>query len=156
MPKVLWSELLFWGDSYHYVKLHQGFSVSPAEWQQTINESLSKLPNHKEFCLAIMDDLSIFSKTKEEHFKHISMVIEILKKFGLKISPKKCQFFLQEADYLGFNICLHDGYPCIKAQRSKIEAIQHLPTPTTKRQTRGLIRLYNYLSLFAPELQNYL
>ncbi len=35
-------------------------------------------------------------------------------------------------------------------------AIQHLPTATTKRQAHGLIGLCNYLSLFAPELQNYL
>ncbi len=109
--------------SFYYLKMPPGLKVSSALWQSKINSILADLPNHKDFCLAIMDDLSIFSKTKEEHFKHISIVLSLLKKFGLKISPKKCQFFFQEAEFLGFEICIIDGYPCIKAMKSKLEAI---------------------------------
>ncbi len=103
-----------------------------------------------------MDDLSIFSKTKEEHFKHIARVLGILKKYGLNISIKSARFFVQEAEFLGYSIYLIDGFPCIKDMKSKVDAIQKLPLPKTKHQTHGLIGLCNYLSIFAPELQNYL
>ncbi len=85
----------FGGLSYFFYKtMPQGLSMSPAEWQTKIECILSELPNHKMFTLAIMDDLSIFSKTKEEHFKYIALVLGILKKYGLKISIKKCKFFI--------------------------------------------------------------
>ncbi len=84
----------FGGPSYLYKTVPQGLSISPAEWQTKIECILSELPNHKKFTLAIMDDLSIFSKTKEEHFKYIALVLGILKKYGLKISIKKCKVFI--------------------------------------------------------------
>ncbi len=40
--------------------------------------------------------------------------------------------------------------------KSKVEAIQNLPTPKTMRQAKGLIGLCNYLTMFSPELQNYM
>ncbi len=57
---------------------------------------------------------------------------------------------------LGCSNWLIDGFPYMKAMKSKVDAIQKLSTPKTKHQVRGLIRLCNYLSMFAPELQNYL
>ncbi len=57
--------------------------------------------------------------------------------------------FVQEAEFLGYSICLIDAFTCIKAMKSKVDAVQKLPTPKTKRQARGLIGLCNYLSMFA-------
>ncbi len=81
------------GSSYYYTNMSQGLKVTSTLRQSKINSIFAEMSCHKDFCLAIMDDLSILSKTKEAHFKHISIVLGVLKRFGLKFSPKKCHFF---------------------------------------------------------------
>jgi hypothetical protein len=52
------------GESYYYNKLPMGLSVSPALWQSKINESIGEIPGSRDWCLAIHDDIIIFSENK--------------------------------------------------------------------------------------------
>ena len=78
-------------DTYQYLRLGMGLSVSPAIWQTFINSILKDIP-HKNRHIAIMDDCLIHSKF-EDHLHDLINLFESLIKNGLKISPKKCQFF---------------------------------------------------------------
>ena len=49
---------------------------------------------------------------------------------GLKIPPKKCQLFKTELQYMSNTIFIKDRQVCVKAMRSRIEAIQKLKPPT--------------------------
>ena len=64
---------------------------------------------------------------------HIAKLEDLLKsllKNGLKISPKKCQLFKTELQYMGNVIFIKDKKVCVKPLRSRIEAIQKLNPPT--------------------------
>ena len=70
-----------------------GMSVSPQIWQQFVDLVFQDdLIKHKQNFDVIMDDTFIHS-TAEEHMDGLLDLLKVLQKYGLKISPHKCQFF---------------------------------------------------------------
>ena len=53
------------------------------------------------WCIVYLDDIIIFSDTKEEHLKRLEAVFKKLTTAGLKLKPSKCHFFREEIEYLG-------------------------------------------------------
>ena len=88
---------------YLYQRMSMGLNISPAVWQSHINAILSCLSSRK-YCEAIMDDLLLFTPTKESHFAKLEDLLKALCKHGLKISPKKCQWFKTELEYMANTI----------------------------------------------------
>ena len=78
-------------DTYYYQRMGMGMSCSPGIWQQFINKIQQELPNKERYKI-IMDDILIFSKW-ETHWQDIMDLLQVLIKYGLKISPHKCQLF---------------------------------------------------------------
>ena len=56
-------------------------------------------------------------------------LLKALLKNGLKISPKKCQLFKTELQYMGNIIFIKDIKVCIKLLRNRIKAILKLEPP---------------------------
>ena len=146
----------FGGKSYFYKKLGMGLNIAPSVWQSQIDKILGTIPDCRNFCLAIMDDLLVFSKDESEHMSHVEQVLEKFSEYGLKVSPRKCKLFKDEVTYMGHTILVKDGRPCIAAMKDKTDAIRHLPVPTTVRKVRGFVGAVNYLSMFVPKLQELL
>ena len=75
-----------------------------------------------------MDILSLFTPTRHV----IARLEDLLKawlKIALKISPKKCQLFGKDLQYMGNTIFIKDRRVCIKPLRSRLKAIQKLKPP---------------------------
>ena len=107
-----------------------GLNISPSIWQSYINAILDSLQSRK-YCEAIMDDLLLFTPSKSSHIAKLEDLLKVLLKNGLKISPKKCQLFRTNLQYMGNEIFIKDKRVCIKPLRNRLEAIQKLQTPTT-------------------------
>ena len=75
---------------------------------------------------------------------------------GLKISPKKCQLFKTELQYIGNTIFIKEKRVCVKPLRSRLEAIQKLKPPTNQKGCRSFAGMVNFVSIFCPELQKLL
>ena len=103
-----------------------------------------------------MDDLLLFTPTKESHFAKLDDLLKVLCKNGLKIFPKKCQVFKRELQYMGNTIFIKDRRVCVKPLRSKLEAIQKLKPPSTVKDCRSFAGIVNFMSIFCPELQKLL
>ena len=71
-----------------------------------------------------MDDLLLFTPTKSSHFDKLEDLLKALHKNGLKISPKKCQLFKTDLQYMGNTIFIRNKRVCIRPLRNWIEAIQ--------------------------------
>ena len=93
--------------SYLYQGMPMGLNISPAVCQSYINEILNCLSSRK-YCEAIMDDLLLFMPSKESHFHKLEDLLKTLCKNGLKISPKKCQLFKTELEYMGNTMFIKD------------------------------------------------
>ena len=145
----------FGSASYLYQRMPMGFNISPAIWQSYINAILDCLQSRK-YCEAIMDDLLLFTPSKGSNFDKLEDLLKALRKNGLKISPKKCQLFKTELQYMGNAIFVRNKRVFIKPLRSRIEAIQKLNPPTTIKECRSFAVMVNFVSIFCSELQGLL
>ena len=69
-----------------------GMSVSPQIWQQFVDLVFQDdLIKCKQNFNVIMDDTFIDSAA-EEHMDDLMDLFKVLRKYGLKLSPHKCQF----------------------------------------------------------------
>ena len=103
-----------------------------------------------------MDDLLMFTPSKSAHFDKLEDLLRALRKNGLKISPKRCQLFKTELQYMGNTILIRNKRVCVKPLRSRIEAIQRLKPPTKAKGCRSFAGMVNFVSIFCPDLQGLL
>ena len=89
----------FGSASYLYQRMPMGLNISHAIWQSYINAILGCLQSRM-YCEAIMDDLLLFTPTKSTHFDKLEDLLKGVQKNGLKISPKKCQLFKTDLQYM--------------------------------------------------------
>eukprot|EP00253_Pinus_taeda_P002939 PITA_02939 len=77
------------------------------------------------FIIVYLDDILIFSKTREEHFQHVRSVLEKLQQNKLLINLKRYTFLQKELVYLGFMIVEN----VLKTDPEKIATIFNWPSP---------------------------
>ena len=140
---------------YLYQRMPMGLNISPSIWQSYINAILDCLQSRK-YCEVIMDDLLLFTLSKETHMNKLEDLSKALLKNGLKISPKKCQLFETSLQYMGNEIFIENKKVCVKLLRNRLEAIQKLQPPKTPKGCRSFAGVVNFLSMFCPELQKLL
>ena len=125
----IWTAFIMSWGFYKWVRILFGLITAPATFQRFMEYGLG---NHRDkFAIPYMDGLLIFSKTFEEHLNHIKLVLQRLKKHGIKIKPSKCNCFKWEVAYLG-RIISAEGY--IVDPRST----ETLTSKIRKRQTNIL------------------
>ena len=100
-----------------------------------------------------MEDLLLFTPSKETHMNKLEDLLKALLRNGLKISPKKCQLFKTNLQYMGNKIFIVNKKVCVKPLRSRLEAIQKLQPLKTPKGCRSFAGVVNFLSMFCPELQ---
>ena len=97
----------FGSTSYLYRRMLMGLNISPSIWQSYINTILDCLQS-KKYYEAIMDDLLLFTQSKNSHIANLEDLLKALLKSGLKISPKMCQLFRTNLQYMGNMIFIKD------------------------------------------------
>ena len=142
--------------TYHYLHMGMGMSVSPQIWQQFVDlvfqDDLIKCKQNFD---VIMDDTFIHS-TVEEHMDDLMDLFKVLRKYGLKLSPHKCQFFMEKIVYMGLEFQIQEDKVCYTPLKDKCDAIRNLESPKTLRQTRPFCGMVNFLSSFLPNLHKLL
>ena len=127
-------------------------SVSPQIWQQfvdlVIQDAVIKCKQNFD---VIMDDTFIHS-TAKEHMNDLIDLFKVLRKYGLKLSPHKCQFFKKKIVYMGLEFQIQGDKICYTPLKDKCDAIRNLESPKTLRQTRAFCGMVNFLSSFLPIL----
>ena len=142
--------------TYHYLRMGMGMSVSPQIWQQFIDLVFQDdLIKHKQNFDVIMDDTFIHS-TAKAHMDDLIDLFKVLRNYGLKLSPHKCQFFKKKIVYMGLEFQIQEDKVCYTRLKDKCDAIQNLESPKTLRQTRAFCGMVNFLSSFLPNLHRLL
>ena len=128
--------------SFEYTVMPFGLCNAPATFQHIMNHLLKDgLDN---FVLVFLDDILIYSRTKEEHLQHIRAVLDKLHSEKFFGRLPKCDFFKNEVEYLGFDV----GKDGIKPSLSKVKAIIDWPTPETVTDVRSYLGLCSFYRKF--------
>ncbi|GKC21227.1 putative reverse transcriptase domain-containing protein, partial [Tanacetum coccineum] len=98
---------------------------APAVFMDMMNRVCK--PYLDKFVIVFIDDILIYSKTKEEHEVYLKLVLELLRKEKLYAKFYKCEFWLKEVHFLR-RVVNQSG---IHVDPSKIEAVKNWKAPTT-------------------------
>nr|GEW04511.1 putative reverse transcriptase domain-containing protein [Tanacetum cinerariifolium] len=100
-----------------------GMTNAPAVFMDLMNRVCR--PYLDKFVIVFMDDILIYSKTREEHVEHLRLVLELLENEKLYANFSKCEFWLKEVQFLG-HVINGNG---IHVDPSKIEAVKNWKDP---------------------------
>jgi hypothetical protein len=129
---------------FEFLVMPMGLTNAPATFQSYINRALRGYVD--DFCVVYLDDILIFSRTPEEHQHHLELVLERLRQAELYANVKKCSFFRDELEFLGF-IINQDG---VKMDPSRVEAIREWKNnpPQTYRDIQVFLGFCNFYRRF--------
>ncbi|KAD7477365.1 hypothetical protein E3N88_00501 [Mikania micrantha] len=120
---------------YEFVVMPFGLTNAPAVFMDLMNRVCR--PYLDQFVIVFIDDILIYSKTKQEHEDHLRKVLELLRAEQLYAKFSKCEFWFKEVHFLG-HVINKDG---IHVDPSKIEAIKNWTTPSTLTEIRSILGL---------------
>ncbi|KAJ9539354.1 hypothetical protein OSB04_032087 [Centaurea solstitialis] len=127
---------------FEFLVMPFGLTNAPAAFMDLMNRVCR--PMLDKSVIVFIDDILIYSKTKEEHVVHLREVLEVLRRERLYAKFSKCAFWLQEVQFLG-HLVNREG---IKVDPSKIEAVMSWEVPKTPSEIRSFLGLAGYYRRF--------
>ncbi|GKC50023.1 putative reverse transcriptase domain-containing protein, partial [Tanacetum coccineum] len=127
---------------FEFTVMPFGLTNAPAIFMDLMNRVCK--PYLDKFVIVFIDDILIYSKTKEDHEVHLRLMLELLTKEELYAKFSKCEFWLQEVHFLG-HVVNQGG---IHVDPSKIKAVKNWKAPTTPSEVRSFLGLAGYYRRF--------
>ena len=120
-----------------------GLTNSPATFQTMMNAILRPviLEGHVQ---VYIDDILVYTSTKEEHRALVRRVLQILKENRLYLKPEKCEFEKDHVDYLGVVVSVNG----VAMDHEKVKAITDWLTPKKLVQVQEFIGFLNFYRRF--------
>ncbi|GJU19843.1 putative reverse transcriptase domain-containing protein [Tanacetum coccineum] len=127
---------------FEFTVMPFGLTNTPTVFMDLMNRVCR--PYLDKFVIVFIDDILIYSKTREEHVKHLRLVLGLLKKEKLYAKFSKCEFWLREVQFLGHVINGNGIY----VDPSKIEAVKNWKAPRTPTEVHSFLGLAGYYRRF--------
>ena len=97
----------------------------------------------------IVDDILLFSNDPVALLLYFDCVCHIFTKWRLSFNPKKCDFFLDRVEWIGFDLRPDGNSPAA----SKYDCVRNWPTPTTGQSLHSFVGLLNFYARFIPHFE---
>jgi hypothetical protein len=94
--------------------------------------------------VVFIDDILIYSKSKEEHEQHLQIILQRLRDHQLYAKFSKCVFWLKEVMFLG-HVILAEG---IAVDPSKVQEVLDWKSLRSVMQIRSFLILAGYYRRF--------
>lgn len=130
-------------DNYRCNRLPMAVSQSP-DIAQVVKESRFC---HLEEVDVYIDDFGCFTNSWHEHVNSLDKVLTILQDNNFTVNPFKCEWVVQETDWLGYWLTPHG----LKPWKKKIDAILALEPPKTVKQLRSFLGAINFYRDMYPQ-----
>jgi hypothetical protein len=122
-----------------------GLTNAPAYFMYLMNKVFMEYLD--KFIVVFIDENLIFSKTEEEHEKHLRLVLEKFRSNKLYAKFSKCEFWLTEVAFLG-HIISAGG---VSVDPSKVKDVLNWMPPTNASEIRSFLRLVGYFRRFIQD-----
>ena len=125
---------------YEWNVMPFGLKNAPSEFWNIINDIFT---HFTEFSIVYIDDVLIFSKSIDDHWKHLDIFVNVIKRNGLIVSATKINLFKDKILFLGHNIFKGTLSPIDRA----IQFADKSPDETKdKNQLQRFLGSLNYVS----------
>jgi hypothetical protein len=127
---------------YEYTVMSFGLTNAPATFMRLMNSVFMEYLD--KFVVVYIDDILIYSKTKEEHAEHLRLALMKLREHRLYAKFSKCEFWLNELIYLGHVLSVN-GVAVIP---DKVKSVLDWVTPSSVKDVRSFLGLAGYYRRF--------
>jgi hypothetical protein len=127
---------------HEYFVVPFGLTNAPTIFMNLMNKIF--MPYLDKFVIVVIDDILIYSKDKEEHAKHLRIALQILREHQLYAKFSKCEFWLDQVEFLG-HVISKEG---IAVNPSKVASVLEWEAPKNVKQIRGFLGMAGYYRRF--------
>ncbi|RZB46805.1 Transposon Ty3-I Gag-Pol polyprotein [Glycine soja] len=127
---------------YEYLVMPFGVTNAPTIFMDYMNRIFHDYLD--QFVVVFIDDILVYSRNKEEHEKHLRIVLHILRDRKLFAKLSKCEFWLEKVQFLG-HVISKDG---VAVDLIKVESVMEWQQPTTPTEVRSFLGLAGYYRKF--------
>ncbi|XP_056864071.1 uncharacterized protein LOC130511209 [Raphanus sativus] len=127
---------------YEFVVMPFGLTNAPAAFMKMMNGTFRDFLD--EFVIIFIDDILVYSKSKEDHERHLRAVLERLREQQLFAKLSKCSFWQKSIGFLG-HIVSSEG---VSVDPEKVVAIRAWPQPKNATEVRSFLGLAGYYRKF--------
>ena len=127
---------------HEYLVVPFGLTNAPAIFMNLMNKIF--MPYLDKFVIVFIDDILIYSKTKEDHAKHLRIALQVLREHQLYAKFGKCEFWLDKVEFLG-HVISKDG---IAVDPAKVQAVLEWKAPTNVKEIRSFLGMAGYYRRF--------
>nr|GEZ47564.1 putative reverse transcriptase domain-containing protein [Tanacetum cinerariifolium] len=127
---------------YEFQVMPFGLTNAPAVLMDLMNQVCK--PYLDKFVIVFIDDILIYSKSKQEHKEHLKLILEPIKKEQLYAKFSKCEFWIPKVQFLG-HVIDNQG---IHVDPTKIEPIKDWASPKTATEICQFLGLAGYYKRF--------
>ncbi|KAJ9557045.1 hypothetical protein OSB04_011659 [Centaurea solstitialis] len=127
---------------YEFLVTPFGLTNAPAVFMDLMNRVCR--PYLDKFVIVFIDDILIYSRSKEDHEHHLRLILELLKAEQLYAKFSKCEFWIREVHFLG-HVVNKEG---IHVDPAKVEAVKKWEAPKTPTEIRQFLGLAGYYRRF--------
>ena len=127
---------------YEYLVMPFGVTNTPDVFMDYMNRIFH--PNLDSFVVVFIDDILVYSKSREEHEEHLRVVLQTLKDNRRYAKLSKCDFWLEEVSFLE-HVISKGG---IVVDPSKVEAVMSWESPKSVFKIRIFLGLAGYYRRF--------
>ncbi|MBW0567954.1 hypothetical protein O181_107669 [Austropuccinia psidii MF-1] len=132
--------------SDEYFVMPFGLTNAPASFQNFVNDIFAEFLDI--FVVVYLDDIMVFSSSKNEHVKHAASVLQILRENDLFAKASKCVFHASSVEYLGYVVSSNG----LKMDSSKVQQILNWPQPKNIKDPQSFLGFANFYHCF---IKNY-
>lgn len=136
-----------WG-LYEWNRIPFGLKNAPAEFQRHMESCLGGLNN--DICAVYLDDILVHSPTFLTQVARLRLVLQRLRKHGIKLKASKCSLFQRQVKYLG-KIITAEGHKMDPADITPVLALKE-KAPSTVGELRQLL---GFLGYYRGYIQNF-
>ncbi|KEP45598.1 putative Transposon Tf2-1 polyprotein, partial [Rhizoctonia solani 123E] len=130
---------------FEYRVMPFGLCNAPAAFQHFMNNIFRDILDV--YVVIYLDDILIFSNSKEDHVKHVQEVLKRLRDNSCYCNLEKCFFFKPEVEYLGV-IANREG---VRANPEKITKAVDWATPRTVKGVQEFLGFVNFYQRFIKD-----
>ncbi len=117
----------------------------PGQFQRRMDRILQGLIG--KICFIYINDIVIFSRTQQEHERHVRMVLDRINETAMTLKLSKCQFGQTTVNLLGYTLTGEGVAP----QGDKVTVIRNLRTPTMTKEIRAFLGTAGYYCQCIPD-----